>query len=83
MICEKCGSETETVKCAKCGEEIIRLGPYCYLCGKELFTETEAKAETDNPDFDNRILCSDGACIGVINEQGICKVCGKPYTPET
>jgi len=29
-------------------------------------------------DFSKRILCSDGACIGVVNEQGICKVCGKP-----
>jgi predicted amidophosphoribosyltransferase len=81
MICEKCGSETETVKCTKCGENILKLGPYCYLCGKEL--HAEAEAEADNPDFDNRTLCSDGTCIGVINEQGICKVCGKPYTPET
>ncbi len=80
MICEKCGSEVETVKCVHCGQEVIRLGPHCYHCGKEL--HVHAEGETDNTDFDNRILCSDGACIGVINEHGICKVCGKPYTPE-
>jgi len=83
MICEKCGSETETVKCIKCGEEIIKLGPYCYLSGTGLDEKTETEADTAGADFENRILCSDGTCIGVINEQGVCKVCGKPYTPET
>jgi hypothetical protein len=27
-------------------------------------------------DFDNRRLCPDGACIGVIGPGGVCKVCG-------
>jgi hypothetical protein len=80
MICEKCGIESAAVKCIKCGKEIVKLGPYCYLCGAEL--HTEKGAETEGTDFDNRVLCSDGTCIGVINEQGVCKVCGKPYTPE-
>lgn len=81
MLCEKCRAETKGRKCLACGEEIIELGPYCYLCGAELQGEKEAGEEC--ADFDNRILCSDGACIGVINEQGVCKVCGKPYTPES
>jgi len=81
MICEKCGLETKTVKCVQCGEEILMLGPYCYLCGKELRAEVETEA--DYADFENRILCSDGSCIGVINEKGICKVCGKPYVSDT
>jgi hypothetical protein len=25
-----------------------------------------------------RILCSDGNCIGTINEKGFCNICGKP-----
>jgi len=33
----------------------------------------------DGFDLSNRILCSDGTCIGVINEKGFCRVCGKPY----
>lgn len=80
MICEKCGSETIATQCNTCGKEILKLGPFCYLCGAELHGVTEAE---DADFFDNRILCSDGACIGVINEDGVCKVCGKPYTPET
>jgi len=79
MICEKCGLETEAAQCNACGKEIVKLGPYCYLCGAELLKP----AEVEENDFDNRVLCSDGACIGVINEQGVCKVCGKPYAPET
>ena len=78
MICEKCASEIETVVCKNCGGTVIRLGPYCYACGEEFEEEQE---ETN--DFSDRILCSDGACIGIINEQGVCKVCGKPYTQES
>lgn len=29
-------------------------------------------------DFDDRQLCSDGGCIGVIGASGRCNVCGKP-----
>jgi hypothetical protein len=40
-------------------------------------------AEKETPvDWENRKLCSDGACIGVINEQGVCNICGKPYSGE-
>ncbi len=33
----------------------------------------------DNRDWENRKLCSDPACIGVIGPDGRCKECGKPY----
>ena len=37
-------------------------------------------AQPDEPDdWDNRVLCSDGNCIGVIGPDGCCKECGKPY----
>jgi len=29
-------------------------------------------------DWDNRVLCSDESCIGVIGSDGKCKECGKP-----
>ena len=32
-------------------------------------------------DWENRVLCSDGNCIGVIGPDGNCKECGKPYDP--
>ena len=55
-------------------------------------TETETPNEdkqqtsTSNTDWDNRILCSDGNCIGVIGPDGHCKECGKKHEgklPET
>ncbi|PKN73250.1 MAG: hypothetical protein CVU52_07300 [Deltaproteobacteria bacterium HGW-Deltaproteobacteria-10] len=32
----------------------------------------------DDDDWDTRVLCSDGTCIGVIGPDGKCKECGKP-----
>ena len=32
-------------------------------------------------EWENRVLCSDGNCIGVIGADGRCKECGKAYTP--
>jgi hypothetical protein len=84
MICEKCGRETESITCSHCGGVITKLGPFCYLCGQKCAeTETETAIlpeESDAIDFAERVLCSDGACIGVV-EKGVCKVCGKPFTP--
>ena len=34
-------------------------------------------ARDDN--WENRILCSDENCIGVVGPDGRCKECGKPY----
>lgn len=30
--------------------------------------------------WEQRVLCSDGNCIGVIGSDGRCKACGKAYT---
>jgi hypothetical protein len=81
MLCEKCGVEVETILCGACGKEIMKLGSYCYACGQKFEVATQQADESDL-DFENRILCSDGTCIGLV-EKGICKVCGKPYVPET
>jgi hypothetical protein len=35
-----------------------------------------------DPDWENRKLCSDESCIGVIGPDGRCKECGKPYEGE-
>jgi hypothetical protein len=39
--------------------------------------EAPASAPSDNPDWDQRRLCPDDACIGVIGDDGVCKVCGR------
>lgn len=82
MICEKCQAEIETITCVRCGEEIRPLGDYCYLCGADLRLKKNEEEEGDTIDLSSRILCSDGTCIGVV-ENGVCKLCGKPYIPET
>ncbi len=33
----------------------------------------------DEYDWENRVLCGDGNCIGVIGPDGHCKECGLPY----
>jgi hypothetical protein len=80
MICEKCAVETEAVLCKNCNEEILKLGSYCYICGSK-FEKDGGETEESDIDLDNRILCSDGTCIGIV-ENGFCKLCGKPYEPE-
>lgn len=38
----------------------------------------DAQAEDDADDWENRRLCPDGNCIGVIGPDGRCKECGRP-----
>lgn len=85
MLCDQCRKEVETTTCGQCGTVVLRLGPFCYTCGNELdeVQLTNRETEREDIDFSSRILCSDGTCIGVVDEKGICKVCGKPYSPET
>jgi hypothetical protein len=48
---------------------------YCCRCGKRVKQEEKV-------DLSERTLCSDGNCIGTVNEQGVCNICGKPYDEE-
>ena len=43
--------------------------------------KSDAETQTDL-DWDQRTLCSDESCIGVIGPDGRCKECGKPYNGE-
>ena len=36
----------------------------------------------DDAEWEQRILCSDESCIGVIGPDGRCRQCGRPYQPE-
>jgi hypothetical protein len=53
--------------------------------GAEQGTDEEGQDEAapaPDDEWENRILCSDGNCIGVIGPDGRCKECGKPYEGE-
>lgn len=41
-------------------------------------TDNEKRSRADI-EWENRTLCSDEACIGVIGPDGRCKECGKPF----
>lgn len=71
-------------KCRECGKPYEGILPEGHGNddAPESMTEASAKvsAETAESDdeWDKRVLCSDGACIGVIGPDGKCKECGKP-----
>ena len=47
------------------------------------YDEDYSEEDLDNdgdPDWENRTLCSDESCIGVIGPDGRCKECGKPLS---
>ncbi|UCE51731.1 MAG: hypothetical protein JSV31_21060 [Desulfobacterales bacterium] len=41
--------------------------------------EIKAENSETETDWENRTLCSDGNCIGVVGPDGRCKECGKKY----
>jgi len=53
----------------------------------EISEESEENGEDDTEtqtdlEWEQRTLCSDESCIGVIGPDGLCKECGKPYEGE-
>lgn len=83
MECPNCHAELPSRECPECGEKTPLFGKFCCFCGSA-FPDLDLgdKPADDLGDFSARILCSDGACIGVINEHGVCGECGKPYKGE-
>jgi len=74
MKCAHCGETLPFVLCPECGGETPEGSLFCSQCGKPVKRE---KAEID---FSERIACSDGNCVGTINEKGVCNLCGKHYS---
>lgn len=71
-------------KCKECGkpyEGVLPEGHGAPIPQPEAVVETKPvlpEAPEADDDWDKRILCGDGACIGVIGQDGKCKECGKP-----
>ena len=82
MKCAHCGQPLGDRSCPHCGAGVLEESLFCHRCGRALETAAPPSSAGEEEDFSKRILCSDGNCIGVINEQGVCKVCGKPYAGE-
>jgi len=71
-------------KCKECGkpcEGILPEGRVKEIVQSTAADEVKSVLPEDagsDDDWDKRVLCSDGACIGVIGPDGKCKECGKP-----
>lgn len=70
--CRECGKSYEGILPEVHGGETVP--PQVMEAAKQDVPEV---AESDD-DWENRVLCSDGACIGVIGPDGKCKECGQP-----
>jgi len=68
-------------KCKECGKAYDGKLPEGNIneIVHELSPEKQVSSDDQaDEDWDKRVLCSDGACIGVIGPDGKCKECGKP-----
>lgn len=72
MQCPHCGSPLDMRVCPFCDGLTPPDSVYCCRCGQEL----ELAAP---PDLADRVLCPDGACIGILDAEGRCSVCGFAY----
>lgn len=85
MKCPHCDKEIPGSPCPKCGETVYEDAAYCMWCAAPLkesappvhqgrnFFDSD---DNEDIDFDNRVLCSDGTCTGIIID-GRCTECGK------
>jgi hypothetical protein len=80
MECPHCGETLPSKTCPDCGEDVPENSLYCLACGVPLDEEDRPAVEDDESglDFDNRVLCPDGACTGIM-ENGRCTECGRRH----
>ena len=82
MKCPHCDKDIPGITCPECQESIPEESSYCLYCGADLrSTSTEEDPATsaedaDSIDFEHRIPCPDGNCIGIIIN-GKCTICGR------
>ena len=78
MKCPNCSQEFPVISCQECGEGTPEGANYCMACGVGLMSESEDFQENGGEfDFEDRVLCPDGTCTGIIIN-GKCTECEKP-----
>ena len=83
MKCPHCEEELPGSPCPKCGETVFEEANYCMDCGtplkeglEEISKDEDFFEYDDGSDFEDRELCPDGTCTGIIID-GKCTECGK------
>ncbi|MEW6267425.1 MAG: hypothetical protein AB1641_30505 [Thermodesulfobacteriota bacterium] len=79
FTCERCGHQHQGLVCGDCRGLNPPEALFCCHCGRKIKRESAGEAGGDkNPyDLENRVLCRDESCIGIINEAGVCTECGR------
>ncbi|RLB29148.1 MAG: hypothetical protein DRG66_02430 [Deltaproteobacteria bacterium] len=84
MKCPYCKKEVPGIMCHKCNGSIPEESSYCLYCGADLKDNSTvgddsiSAGEADSLDFEDRIPCTDGNCIGIIID-GKCNICRRRY----
>lgn len=78
MECPHCHNQIESKRCPVCGAEVPMEGLYCMYCGAPIEEAPSQSGGENGVDFDDRVLCPDGTCTGIMIE-GKCSECGRPY----
>ena len=79
MKCPHCEKDIPGSPCTGCGGLNPQEATYCMECGLLLKEEPEEAVEHDDAlDLDNRVLCPDGTCTGIM-VNGRCTECGKAF----
>ena len=77
MKCPHCEKDIPGVSCPQCDATNPESANYCMECGNFLGIKTSELGEDENEfSLDERVLCQDGNCTGIIID-GRCSECGK------
>ena len=77
MKCPHCEMEIGGITCSECGSVSPENAKFCIECGVSFRRDESAKTGEDNGfDLEDRVLCEDGTCTGIIVD-GKCTECGK------
>ena len=77
LECTNCGYEAQGKTCASCEKQVPMWVKFCPLCGVPAKDEPRSEATGDHLSMENRRLCPDGNCIGILGADSACVVCGK------
>jgi hypothetical protein len=79
--CKECGKPYEGTLNALTSSENITKADICATTlpeNQKVVSTKNSEDSISDDDWEKRILCSDGCCIGTIGPDGKCKECGKP-----